>query len=80
MKALLWLCIGGEDTIKLANLLDLMPIEGYGNVKFAIAKSSGIFDGVKEVDGMRVVSNVQLMPIYLIILLVEKKRQMKYVN
>jgi len=48
------------DAKKLANLLDLMPIEGYGNVKFAIAKSNGIFYGVKEVDELQVVSNVQL--------------------
>jgi hypothetical protein len=49
-----------KDAETVANLLGLTPIEENGNVKFAIAKSKGIFFGEKEVDGVKVVSNIQL--------------------
>ena len=37
-----------------------MPVEGNGNVKFAIAKSNGVFYGLRDVNGINVVSNIQL--------------------
>jgi len=37
-----------------------VPVEKSGNVKFAIAESPGVFYGAKEIDGVRVVSDVQL--------------------
>jgi hypothetical protein len=49
-----------DDARKLADKLDLMPVESNGNVKFAIAKSNGIFYGSWEVNGINVVSNIQL--------------------
>lgn len=49
-----------DDAKKLANMLNLMPIEANGNVKFALAKSKGIFYGNKEIDGVNMVSDVQL--------------------
>jgi len=49
-----------EDAKAWAGLLGLMPVEENGNVKFAIAKSKGVFYGAKEVDGVKVVSDVQL--------------------
>jgi hypothetical protein len=49
-----------EDARKLAGSLGLMPVEGSGNVKFALAKSGGVFYGARAVDGVRVVSDVQL--------------------
>jgi hypothetical protein len=49
-----------EDAEKLAKELDLLPIEGVGNVRFAITHSSGVFYGTREIDGVRIVSNVQL--------------------
>ncbi len=49
-----------DDAKQLAKMLNLMPIEANGNVKFAIAKSKGIFYGNKKIDGIKVVSDVQL--------------------
>ncbi len=49
-----------EDAGKLAKALALMPVEGSGNVKFAIAKSSGVFYGARNINGVKVVSDVQL--------------------
>ena len=49
-----------DDAKDWAGLLGLMPIEENGNVKFAIAKSKGVFYGAKEVNGVKVVSDVQL--------------------
>jgi hypothetical protein len=49
-----------EDAKKWARLLDLVPVEKNGNIKFAIAESLGVFYGAKEIDGVRVVSDVQL--------------------
>lgn len=49
-----------DDAKELANLLDLMPVEANGNVKFAIAKSDGVFYGSREIDGVNIVSLPQL--------------------
>jgi hypothetical protein len=49
-----------EDARKLAGSLGLVPVEGSGNVKFALAKGEGVFYGARAVDGVRVVSDVQL--------------------
>lgn len=49
-----------EDAIKWADLLSLTPVEGNGNVKFAIANDEGVFYGLQKVDGVNVVSLVQL--------------------
>ena len=49
-----------KDAKKWANLLQFMPVEENGNVKFAIAENTGVFYGSREVDGVRVVSDIQL--------------------
>ena len=49
-----------SDAAQWADDLGLMPIEENGNVKFAIAASEGIFYGAHEIDGIRVVSDIQL--------------------
>jgi hypothetical protein len=49
-----------EDAGKLAGSLGLMPVEEKGNVKLAIARSKGVFYGAREVEGIKVVSDVQL--------------------
>lgn len=48
------------DAGEWARLLGLSPVEENGNVKFAIAESSGVFYGSTVVKGVRVVSDVQL--------------------
>ena len=48
-----------KDAIEWGKMLNLMPIEENGNVKFAIAKSKGIFYGAKEINGVNVVSDIQ---------------------
>lgn len=50
----------GSDAGKLAAGLGLIPVEADGNVKIAVAKSDGIFYGVQEIDGVKVVSDIQL--------------------
>jgi hypothetical protein len=49
-----------NDAKMLADKLNLMPVESNGNIKFAIAKSNGIFYGAREINGVKVVSNIQL--------------------
>ena len=49
-----------NDAKMLADKLNLLPVESNGNVKFAIAKSNGIFYGAREINGVKVVSNIQL--------------------
>ncbi|MBI5035995.1 hypothetical protein HZC09_01500 [Candidatus Micrarchaeota archaeon] len=49
-----------EDAKKWAERLGLMPVEKNGNVRFAIAESPGVFYGAREIDGVKVVSDVQL--------------------
>lgn len=49
-----------EDIEILANQLNLELVEENGNIKFAIAKSSGIFYGVKKINDIKVISEVQL--------------------
>lgn len=48
------------DAKNIAERIGLVPIENNGNVKFAIPKSTGVFYGMQKVDGINVVSNVQL--------------------
>lgn len=50
----------GGDAEKIAKQLRLMPVEENGNVKFAIAKSKGVYYGAQEIDDLRIVSNIQL--------------------
>jgi hypothetical protein len=49
-----------ESAKRWAELLRLQPVEKNGNVKFAIAKGSGVFYGSHPISGTKVVSNVQL--------------------
>jgi len=49
-----------DDARKLADKLDLIPVESNGNVRFAIARSNGVFYGSMAVNGINVVSNIQL--------------------
>lgn len=49
-----------SDAENLAHDLGLMPVEENGNVKFALAPGNGIFYGAQVIDGVRVVSDVQL--------------------
>lgn len=49
-----------EDAKKWADLLGLMPVESNGNIKFAVAEDKGVFYGSREVEGVNVVSDVQL--------------------
>jgi hypothetical protein len=49
-----------NDAKLLADKLNLMPVESNGNIKFAIAKSNGIFYGARDINGVKVVSNIQL--------------------
>lgn len=49
-----------EDAKKWAETLGLMPIEENGNVKFAVAEDVGVFYGTWKIDGVRVVSDIQL--------------------
>ena len=48
------------DAKKIAKRLNLMPIEENGNVKFSIPVSNGVFYDVREIDGVKVVSDIQL--------------------
>jgi hypothetical protein len=45
---------------ELANGLDLNPTPRGGNVKFVVPYDEGVFYGMREVRGLKVVSNVQL--------------------
>ena len=49
-----------EDAKNWTNLLDLMPVEENGNVKFAITEDEGVFYGSRKIDGVKVVSAIQL--------------------
>jgi hypothetical protein len=49
-----------SDVEKMVKELGLMPVEGNGNVKFAIPESRGVFYGARDVSGVRVVSDIQL--------------------
>jgi hypothetical protein len=48
------------DAKKWAGVLGLMPIEENGNVKFAAADDFGVFYGARKIDGICVVSDIQL--------------------
>jgi AraC-like DNA-binding protein len=45
---------------RIAGLLDIKPTAGTGNVKIVIPYDSGVFYGARLIDGVKVVSNVQL--------------------
>ena len=49
-----------EDAKKWAELLGLLSVEKNGNVKFAIPKSHDVFYGAREIEGVKVVSDIQL--------------------
>lgn len=49
-----------EDAKKWADQLNLTPIEENGNVKFAVAEDPNIFYGSVIINGVRVVSDIQL--------------------
>lgn len=49
-----------DDAAALAKALDMVPVESNGNVKLAIVKSNGVFYGAHEMNGVTVVSDVQL--------------------
>ena len=49
-----------EDAKNWANLLSLIPVEENGNVKFAIPKDEEVFYGSRTINGINVISDVQL--------------------
>jgi hypothetical protein len=49
-----------NDADQLAKNLDLMLVEENGNVKFVIAANGGVFYSSRQIDGLQVVSDVQL--------------------
>ncbi|MEW5996113.1 MAG: type IV toxin-antitoxin system AbiEi family antitoxin [Candidatus Micrarchaeota archaeon] len=49
-----------QDARKWAELLELQPTEQAGNIIFAIPDDSSIFYGVRDIGGIKVVSNIQL--------------------
>lgn len=49
-----------RDAAALAKDLGLMPVEANGNVKFVVPRNEGVFYGAREVNDIKVVSNVQL--------------------
>jgi hypothetical protein len=49
-----------EDAKNWANLLGLIPVEENGNVKFAITKAEEVFYGSRTINGVNVISDVQL--------------------
>ena len=49
-----------EDADKIAKYLHLLPVEESGNVKFSIPQSEGVFYGTRDVEGVNVVSDIQL--------------------
>ena len=49
-----------DDAKKIAKRLNLMPIEENGNVKFSLPATNGVFYGAREIDGVKVVSDIQL--------------------
>ena len=44
----------------ITGLLDIKPTAGTGNVKIVIPYDDGVFYGVRSIEGIKVVSNVQL--------------------
>lgn len=48
------------DAKKWSELLELLPIEKQGNIHFSLPGSNGVFYGVQEKNGIKIVSNVQL--------------------
>ncbi|NWG09026.1 MAG: hypothetical protein HXX80_01720 [Nitrososphaerales archaeon] len=52
--------IGRKELVAFAESLDISPIERNGNVKLVTPYDEGVFYGSKVIDGVRVVSPVQL--------------------
>jgi hypothetical protein len=48
------------DAKRLVSKLDLVPIERVGNLRFSIAKSSGVFYGARGIESLKIVSDIQL--------------------
>ena len=49
-----------KDAKTLATLLELEPVEGTGNIIFAIPDDPAVFYGVQKINKLSIVSNVQL--------------------
>jgi hypothetical protein len=49
-----------KDVKKWSELLQLMPVEKQGNIHFSLPESNGIFYGLQEKNGIKIVSDVQL--------------------
>ena len=49
-----------NDAFIWSKLLNLLPVEKQGNIHFAIAEDEGIFYGLQEIEGIKIVSDVQL--------------------
>ena len=45
---------------RIAGLLDIKPTAGAGNVKIVVPYDGGVFYGARSVEGIKIVSNVQL--------------------
>jgi hypothetical protein len=48
------------DAERIAKILDVKPTDGTGNVKMVLPYDEGVFYGVRSVEGIQIVSNVQL--------------------
>jgi hypothetical protein len=49
-----------KDALTWSKFLNLLPVEKQGNIHFAIVEDEGIFYGVQEIEGIKIVSDVQL--------------------
>ncbi|TET64268.1 hypothetical protein E3J49_04600 [Candidatus Bathyarchaeota archaeon] len=49
-----------EKEILMSGLLDIKPTAGTGNVRMVIPFDKGVFYGTRQIEGIRVVSNIQL--------------------
>ncbi len=49
------------DAEKIAKQLEIKPTAGTGNIKIVIPNDEGVFYGTRTIDGVKVVSNVQLI-------------------
>lgn len=67
-----------NDPLKIAQSLNIMPIEKDGNVKFAIPKSRGVFYETRKVSGVNVVSDIQIYIDLLNYPPAKRRRQTKY--
>ena len=49
-----------NDALTWSKLLNLLPVEKQGNIHFALTEDEGIFYGLQEIEGIKIVSDVQL--------------------